>query len=66
MEKSLEVKVQYFHDALISHLEMVEATLISSQNISSQEFLRLEGERKSLGLMIKRFEEVFNSVIYKE
>lgn len=64
MEQSIQVKIQYFHDALISQYESVELSLISEPKISESEKNSCKERMAILSQIINRHEGLFKEILH--
>ena len=64
--ESVCVKIQYFHDALMSQIDNIDAMLISRHELSIQEHVRLNAKKNALEDILERYEDLFENVLYIE
>ncbi len=60
---SIEVKIQYFYDALWQKMDETTSLLITNPGMRLDDKLGADAERALLESMIKRYEDLFKDIL---
>jgi hypothetical protein len=66
MDESITVKIQYFHDALVTQIDNIDNMLISNYKMTADEISKMYARKSALKGMLERYENLFENVLYIE